>query len=107
MLLVGCAALVVFSANHSALAQATTEESVVVTGRGSAERLRRATGAFACPFLEHSKCLRVAPMVIFLRRTVRGSGVPPRTAGLSLHSRGGDGFALPFQHSGGISVRTI
>ena len=32
MLSVGCTAVVVFSANHSALAQATTEPTVVITG---------------------------------------------------------------------------
>ena len=39
MLPVGCAVLVFFAANHSALAQATTESAVVVTGEGSPQRV--------------------------------------------------------------------
>jgi len=44
-----CAALVVFAANHSALAQATTEQAVVVTAAGAPGAFEEVPSAYGAP----------------------------------------------------------
>ena len=57
--------------NQFVLAQATTEQPIVVTAQEEGTKcLRRATGIFAQPFFQRSKRLRVAAMGVFLRRTL-------------------------------------
>src|SRR6266699_1461287 len=91
--LIASVCLIFPAVNHSLDAQEATlteEQSIVVTG----EEVPSAYGAFAQPFFQHNPGLCVAAMVIFLRRTFRGCGVPPWTARLSFHSRDRNGFAV-------------
>src|SRR5262249_35555257 len=72
--------------------------------RRSAERLWCASGTFPKPLLQRSECVCFAAMVIFLWRALRRSGVPPRAARSSFHSRDRNGFAVSFQRSGRSTV---
>src|SRR5262245_21765677 len=49
ILLVGCVALVLFAANHSALAQATTQQRVVVTAPGAPGAYEEVPSAYGAP----------------------------------------------------------